>query len=60
MEEKAKIIGHLSKKLRPIADNLSKNKRESNPKILQLEIKVGEVRQIEFLSQVSKHISKAA
>ena len=50
MEEKAKIIGHLSKKLRPIADNLSKNKRESNPKIVQLEIKVGEVRQIEFLS----------
>ena len=50
MEEKAKIIGHLSKKLRQIADNLNKNKKESNPKIVQLEIKVGEVRQIEFLS----------
>ena len=46
MEEKAKIIGHLSKKLRSIAENLAKNKQESDSKMMQLEIKVGEARQI--------------
>jgi len=40
IEDKAKVIGSLSKKLRPIADNLNKNRVEPS-KMPPLEIKVG-------------------